>query len=611
MVLPIAVWMACGQVYRPVVIPCSTGGVQGCPVQSNPNPTNFHAVFGITTNSPNYPGGAMQIDVSGDSILAETPTSDPSKPNLGTIPTHAVISPTNSRVFVASAGSLQAGGVDNVSFFTPVFQSTTAAGFSTVSTISLPSLSGQSAAITGLSESGNVVTATLSNPLLASPVLADLVAVGTQVVIANAIIPNCSPNAQPACNSSAYDGTFVITAVSSTTIQYVVSATGLPAISGGTASIPGQPDYLASTESNEVYVANFNSNSVLKVNTITNVVVASTSLEPAAVTPSPHPVSMAEMPNALKLYVANQGNDTVSSLNTVDLSANPLIGFTGTAPVWVVARGDNQKVYVLTQGDGQLATIDTATDTVTSSLPVGVGANFMAFDANLNRIYVTNPVAQMVYVFSDTGGLINGLASDVPDQLAAIDMTAAVGGAKAPCPTGCAPVSVTALADGSRFYVASYQRPSACPDANVSGACVVPYLTIFNAKTFAPQYPAAPTLTLLSPTGGAPFAATQYAVAPVASCETAPLYPTLYSPGATRFRVFTKASVDGSRVYVSLCDAGAVAVINTTDSNANNPGTLNAPDSLVLDLAAAPSDATVLSNGQQAPQNPMFLFTGQ
>src|SRR5271169_6752983 len=60
-------WLACGQVYRPVVIPCSTGGVPGCPVETNPSPGNFHAVLGISTNIPGYSGEAMQIDVSGDS----------------------------------------------------------------------------------------------------------------------------------------------------------------------------------------------------------------------------------------------------------------------------------------------------------------------------------------------------------------------------------------------------------------------------------------------------------------------------------------------------------------------------------------------------------------
>ena len=109
-------------------------------------------------------------------------------------------------------------------------------------------------------------------------------------------------------------------------------------------------------------------------------------------------MSLAELPNGTKLYVANQGTSqatsSVSSLNVADLSSNPVTGFTGTNPVWIVARGDSQKIYVLTQGDGQLVTIDTATDTVSSSLPVGAGANFIFFDPNLNRLYVTNPADQ-------------------------------------------------------------------------------------------------------------------------------------------------------------------------------------------------------------------------
>ncbi|MGA8525013.1 MAG: hypothetical protein WB629_02950, partial [Candidatus Sulfotelmatobacter sp.] len=106
MVLITLLFTACGQVYRPVVIPCSENGIPGCPVQTPPIPENFHAVFAISTNAPNNPGGALQIDVSGDSIIAETPTSNPSATNLGDIPTHAAILPNDSRVFVASVGSV-------------------------------------------------------------------------------------------------------------------------------------------------------------------------------------------------------------------------------------------------------------------------------------------------------------------------------------------------------------------------------------------------------------------------------------------------------------------------------------------------------------------------
>jgi hypothetical protein len=95
MVIPTLLCLSCGQVYRPVVIPCSAGGgIPGCPILPPPTPASFHAVFGISLNVPNNPGGAMQIDVAGDSIIAETSDSDP---KFGEGPTHAAILPNSSR----------------------------------------------------------------------------------------------------------------------------------------------------------------------------------------------------------------------------------------------------------------------------------------------------------------------------------------------------------------------------------------------------------------------------------------------------------------------------------------------------------------------------------
>ncbi|MGB8734401.1 MAG: YncE family protein, partial [Candidatus Sulfotelmatobacter sp.] len=505
MVLPILFWSACGQVYRPVVIPCSTGGVPGCPVETTPQPSNFHEVFGISTNVDSYPGTAMQIDVSGDSIVGETPSSNPALPNLGDNPTHMAILSNDSTVFVASAGSVVPGGLDIVSSFTPVFNSRLSTGLGTVNTISLPTGS--------------------------------------------------------------------------------------------------EPVFMNTTQSTAVYVANFGTNSVSSINTTSNVV-------STTATVGTNPVALAETPNAFKLYVANQGSNTISSLNPVDLSSNTVTGFTGITPVWIVARGDSQKVYVLTEGDGQLVTIDVATDTVTSSLPVGVGANFVFFDPNLNRLYVTNPVTEMLYVFSATGGLTNGVASDIPVQLASIPFTAG----SVACPlAGCMPVSVTALPDGTRFYVASYQTyPNAtattCPDPIVPGPCVVPGLTVFDANNLTVQYPSTPTLNLLD-SAVTPFL-NQYAVVPLAACGTAPSYPVLYSPNVPRFRVFTTASQDSSRVYVSMCDAGSIAVINTTGANANNPGNPLPPDTVVTDLNAAVGACPGLTCGSVARITSFSISSG-
>jgi YVTN family beta-propeller protein len=582
--LPILFWLACGQIYRPVVIPCSTGGVPGCPVETPPTPSSFHAVFGISTNLPSNAGAAMQIDVSGDSLIGETATSTANAPNSGFNPTHVAILPSDSRLFVAAAASVFPGGVDAIASITPAFQSTQAVGFGAVNMINLPSLPGQSSSIVSISEAGSLVTVTLSAPIMNT-------VAGTSIAINGVSIPGCG--LPPLCSPGAYNGTFPITAISGSTVQYTNPATGLGTASGGTASIPPQPVFLNSTQNTAMYVANYNSNSVTTINTASNVV-ANTAIV------GTNPVSLAETPNALKLYVANQGSNTVSSLNPVDLTPNTVTGFTGMNPVWVVARGDSQKVYVLTQGDGQLVTIDVASDTVTSSLPVGTGANFIFLDPTLNRLYVTNPITQTVYVFSDTGGLSAGVVSDVPNLLATISFAPG----STPCPAGCKPVSVTALLDGTRFYVASYQTSTGCSGSTL---CVIPQLTVFNANTLSLMYPevyapGAPTPTLLV---SAPFAAGQTAVPQVASCATAPLYPALYSPTTTRFRVFTAASEDSTRVYVSMCDAGAIAVINTTDNNTNSTTPVSA-DSVVVDIPASPE-----ANSATALQNPIFLLMGQ
>ncbi len=589
--LPFLFWMGCGQVYRPVVIPCSGGvSISGCPVQSPPTPANFHAVFGITANVPGYPGGAMQIDVGGDSIIAETATSDKSAPNLGNVPTYAAVIPNKSRLFVASAGSVQSGGPDVITSVFPAFVSSTDTGFGPVTTINLPS---QASVITAISEAGNVVTATLSTPLSA--------AAGSSIAITGTVIPGCLP---PSCDPNAYNGTFTVTANGGATIQFASTVTGLAAGAGGTASVPPQPVFLNTTENANLYVANFNSNSVSVINTTLNNVSNS-----AAV--GANPVSLAETTTApTKLYTANQGGNSVSSLNTIDLSANTVTGFTGVSPVWVVARADSQKVYVLDQGDGQLVTINVANDTVVCaaapapcSPSVGAGANFLLYDPHLNRLYVTNPVTSMVYVFSDTGG-----ANDTPVQLAAISFAAG----STVCPSGCSPSAIAALGDGSRFYVASYQVAASCPDplAGTTGACVIPTLAVFNAGSFTLKT----SLTLLT---YPPFLADlntnqyQYAVPAVTACAP-PVFPVLYAPGANRFRVFTAASIDSTRIYVSLCDAGAIAVVNTTDNSINSTGSGGTPpDTLVTDLPAAFSGGPLQSNGLPANQNPIFLLPGQ
>jgi YVTN family beta-propeller protein len=487
--LAMLLWLSCGDVYRPVVIPIST---------TPPNSANFHAVFAISSNAQANPGTALQIDVSGDTNIGQA--------NMGINPTHVATVPSSSRVFVASAGSFFAGQSDVVTAFSPAFASTIATGL------------------------GNPTTFTFPN-------------VGP---IGNGGVPEwfCS-----------YLPDFLTT--TQTNVMYVANY--------GVENDPGCAAHLTSTDS----VATLSTSS----NTITQI-----GYLPAG----SHPVALAETPNAQNLYVANQGNNTVVDLAPVDLSTIATIPV-GATPVWAVARVDSRRVYVLSQGSGTLVAIDTATNTVLPSqtnLSVGVGANFLLYDSHLNRLYVTNPSAGTVSIFSATGGVdLGGNANDTPTLLATISMTA---GSSPPCTSACSPVSVAALPDGSRFYVASYQSEASCSDANVGTApCIIPLLTVFDALSMTVK-PAttslrAPSISLLTTPH---FAATQYAVPPVASCAPAPTY----SPGTTRFRMYTTAASDSSHVYVSICDAGAIADV-VTKTNTISTGT-NSPDTLVTDLPA-------------------------
>ncbi len=90
--------MSCGQTYRPVVIPLTT---------TPPNPANFHTVFALSANALGNPGTGMQIDVSGDTDVGEATY-------VGFTPMHAAMAPNQSRLFVASAGSLAPNGKDSV-----------------------------------------------------------------------------------------------------------------------------------------------------------------------------------------------------------------------------------------------------------------------------------------------------------------------------------------------------------------------------------------------------------------------------------------------------------------------------------------------------------------
>lgn len=283
-----------------------------------------------------------------------------------------------------------------------------------------------------------------------------------------------------------------------------------------------------------------------------------------------NPVAIAVTPDRSKLYVANHGDSSISSFNTLDRSLRT-IDFNGfatpfNAPVWVSARSDNQRVYVL-NGDGTLTTLDTtgtADKVVAAGLTVGLG-NLMLYDVIRNRIYVpSGKQIAIVDVSQDPPTLLNNgnpitIATvsptsrnpqDVCSNSTAKDVTA---------------VAVAALPDGSRAYVGSFYRDDAIPPN------LCPQVTVINTT--------GNTVKANSPVPGFPN------------------YDTFCS--TTRFRFAMAAGGDSSRIYLASCDGGNVNILQTSD------------DTYLTNLIAPPSARPPIPpDNQPPPQNPVFLIAG-
>jgi YVTN family beta-propeller protein len=146
------------------------------------------------------------------------------------------------------------------------------------------------------------------------------------------------------------------------------------------------------------------------------------------------PISLAALPNGQKVYVVNQGG-SVNAIATADNALGTTVTV-GSNPVWAVASADSTRLYVVNQGSNNVSVIDATTDAVIATVAVGSSPNYAFFDGKLQRLLVTNPG-------SNTLSVINA------DPVSPVYLTVTT------VNVGTAPSSVTALADGTKIYVAN------------------------------------------------------------------------------------------------------------------------------------------------------------
>ena len=158
-----------------------------------------------------------------------------------------------------------------------------------------------------------------------------------------------------------------------------------------------------------------------------------------------NPVALVATPDGTKLYCLNQGDNTVSvifpstnqNVATIPVGALPILG---------AVSADGVHVFVLNQGSSNMSVINTVNDTVVpgATFSVGAGPNYITYQTSLNRAYITSPAGNSLSIFDNTAGTVQTISL-----------------AGAPC-YGQHPISVTALADGTRVYVTDDVTNSVC-----------------------------------------------------------------------------------------------------------------------------------------------------
>ena len=340
-------------------------------------------------------------------------------------------------------------------------------------------------------------------------------------------------------------------------------------ISGtSTISLPenSSPNFVATTESSQAYVLMPNyldptTNAVVPsiqvVNTSANNLVATIPV-------GNNPDAMTETLNAQKLYVANQADNTIDGFNTADRSSRTVNGsFNG--PLWLVARSDSQRLYVL-NGNGVVSTVDTSStlgpDTVIDASVNVPGAAYMLYDGNLNRLYI--PAGSQLTIL-DVSQSVPAVLAGGPITIPTVAPSSR--DASDPCATTSPqPLTVAAAAalpDGSRAYVGAYYEDASdnlCPQVTVIDAASNTIKTYFGIPGF-PAFDA-----FCSPS---------------------------QSQRAPRFRIMMAAGGDSSRAYLASCDGGNVNFIDTSS------------DTYIMNL-----QAPIGSRLDNPPQNPVFLIAG-
>ena len=282
---------------------------------------------------------------------------------------------------------------------------------------------------------------------------------------------------------------------------------------------------------------------------------AGSSSGPAAATPvvtetigvGDSPIGVAVSPDGTRAYVTNDGDGTVS---VIDTSTNTVIDTipVGSNPRGVAVSPDGTRAYVTNDGDGTVSVIDTSTNTVIDTIPVGSNPRGVAVSPDGTRAYVTNGTPPNPLVAGSGSG-----------QLSVIDTT--IGAVTATTDVGAFPSLVAISPSGQSVYVINQRSPIIFIGVlGISRLSVIDTTT--GAVTATTDVGDSPSGLAVSPDGSRAFVATagdnRVSVIDTSTNTVIDTIPVGSNPRGLA------VSPDGIRAYTTNSSDNTVSVIDTS-----------------------------------------------
>jgi YVTN family beta-propeller protein len=382
--------LSCGETYRPVATPI---------VPSLPNPGFSHFAVVISGNGTDHPGASTSINVSGDTAESQS--------TLGLMPVQAAVVLSGTRVYVANSHD------DTVSSFSPTSPTP-------VTTISLPA--GSAPSFVATAENASVYVANSGNNTVSAIVMANNVLEQPVYGIPVGIDPVSlaeTPNLQKLYVANRGNGAGGGSVTSINPVDRSVN----PPIANATWVSP--VSVAARSDGNRAYVLDQGSGLVWPIDTASDSVLspAQCGHNPCSVSVGVGANFMLYDSTRNRLYVSNPANNTVTYLDaSTDALTATVLAIAN--PISVAVLPDGTRAYVsseavstsgtVTYVTSRITVINASSGSVTTTIPLTTVAQAcasnpselsMAAAADSSRVYVGNCDAgnvAIIQTLSDT-----------------------------------------------------------------------------------------------------------------------------------------------------------------------------------------------------------------